>query len=152
MNALPDEIVRTGRIPVALPPDAALEYFTAEGEKAWAPGWDPRYISPADGEPVVGGIWLTREGDTDTIWRVQRFDRATREAEYLRITPGNRVVVVAVRVEDDGAGGSEVEMTYRAIPLSEAGRAWCAEFTPEAYAQRMQEWTGYLAECVRQAA
>lgn len=32
------------------------------------------------------------------------------------------------------------------------GRAWCAAFTPEAYAQRMREWTGYLAECIRKAA
>jgi hypothetical protein len=143
--ALPEEIIRTGSLRVALPPDQALDLFTAEGEKAWAPGWDPRYVTPADGAPVVGGIWLTRDGEVDTIWRVERFDRATREAEYLRITPGNRFVVVQVRCDDDGTGQTLATVTYRAIALGEGGIIWCAGFTDTYYAAMMQEWERLIA-------
>lgn len=144
--ALPDEVVRTGALRVALPPDAALDLFTAEGEKAWAPGWDPRYVTPPDGEPLVGGIWLTRDGEVDTIWRVQRFDRTTREAEYLRITPGNRFVVVQVRCDDDGEGATIATVTYRVIALGEGGMVWCAGFTDTHYAAMMQEWERLIAD------
>ena len=30
-----------GEVRVALPPDAAIELFTPEGERGWVPGWDP---------------------------------------------------------------------------------------------------------------
>ena len=69
------ESVRTGTVRVALPPDEALPLFTAEGEKRWVPGWTPTWISPPDGAPVEGGVWLTRDGETEVIWRVQRYDR-----------------------------------------------------------------------------
>jgi len=144
---LPGEVVRTGTLRVALPPAQALDLFTAEGEIAWAPGWTPRYVTPPDGTPVVGGIWLTGQGADEVIWRVQRFDRVAREAEYLRISPGNRVVLVQVRCEQDGGLGTEPDgpstlatVTYRVVPLSDAGRAWLATFTRESYAEMMREW------------
>lgn len=142
--ALPDEVVRSGRVRVALPPDAALDLFTARGEIGWAPGWQPRFISPPDGAPVPGGVWLTAQDGKDVIWRVQRFDRAAREAEYLRVTPDERLVVVAVRIEADGAG-SVALVTYRCIALTDAGRAWRDGFSAEAYAGMMREWERLIA-------
>jgi hypothetical protein len=41
-NAL-RHVVCCGIVRVALPPERALRYFTPEGERAWAPGWDPAY-------------------------------------------------------------------------------------------------------------
>jgi hypothetical protein len=128
-----------------LPPDQALELFTAAGEIAWAPGWRPRYVTPPDGAPVVGGIWLTDDKDgTEVIWRVQRFDRGSREAEYLRISPGNRVVTVYVKCEPDGAHTRAI-VTYRAVAISDAGRAWLDTFTAEAHAEMMSEWQRLIA-------
>ena len=143
-SALAGEVIRTGTVRVALPPDEALELFTAEGEIGWAPGWQPRHVSPPDGSPVVGGVWLTGEGAEETIWRVQKFDRAAHEAEYLRITPGNRVVTVQVRLAADGTG-SLATVSYRALAISEAGRAWVDSFTAERYATRRREWQALIA-------
>jgi hypothetical protein len=141
---LPGEVVRTGTVRVALPPDRALDLFTAEGEIGWAPGWKPRYVTPPDGQPVVGGVWLTGEPPEEVVWRVQRFDRAGRQAEYLRITPGNRVVVVQVGCAPDG-GGTLATVTYRVVALSPAGRTWLDAFTPEAYEEMMREWERLIA-------
>ena len=143
-TALPGEVVRTGRVRVALPPDRALDLFTAEGEIHWAPGWNPRYVTPPDGEPVVGGLWLTGEPPEEVIWRVERFDRARRQAEYLRITPGNRVAVVQVGCAPEGAG-TVATVTYRVVALSDAGRQWLQDFTPESYAEMMREWERLIA-------
>lgn len=142
--ALPDEVVRSGRVRVAAPPNAALELFTARGEVGWAPGWEPRFVSPPDGAPVAGGVWLTAADGKDVIWRVQRFDRAAREAEYLRITPGERLVVVAVRIAADGAD-SVALVTYRGFALSDAGRSWRDGFSAEAYAGMLREWERLIA-------
>lgn len=151
---LPGETVRTGTLRVALPADRALDLFTAEGEIAWAPGWKPRYVTPPDGRPVPGGIWLTGEGADEVLWRVERFDRAAREAEYLRISPGNRVVIVQVRcvADPDDASQTVAAVTYRVVPLSDAGREWLAAFTEETYAGMMREWERLIAESLSRRA
>jgi hypothetical protein len=142
--ALPAELVRSGTLRVALPPDQALELFTAEGEKRWAPGWQPRFVTPPDGTPAVGGVWLTEQDGQEVIWRVQRFDRAAREVEYLRITPGNRVVTVQVALRPDGAD-SRVTVTYRVIAIAEAGRRYAEAYTAESYAAMLREWERLIA-------
>jgi hypothetical protein len=161
---LQGEVVHSGTVRVALPPDEALELFTPEGETRWAPGWRPVYVSPSDGSPVIGGVWLTQdhvtppddatvedgiwqaeESANQTIWRVQNFDRVAREAEYLRITPGNRVVTVHVRLAAHG-DSTLATVTYRALAISDAGRAWLVTFTPERYAAMLREWERFIAE------
>lgn len=142
-------VVRTGTVAVALPPDAALELFTAPGETRWVPGWSPTYVDPPDGTPVEGGIWTTEDRHPDgtadqVIWRVQRFDRAARIAEYLRIVPGNRVVTVSVRCDADGAG-TRATISYAVTALSRAGEAWLAAFDDAAYSRMMDEWQRLLA-------
>jgi hypothetical protein len=141
---LPGEVARTGAVRVALPPEQALDLFTAPGEVHWAPGWEPRYVSPQDGAPAPGGIWLTSEDGQEVIWRVERFDRSAGEAEYLRITPGNRVVTVHVHCAPDGSH-TLATVTYRVIALSPAGQEWLAEFTAERYAKTMKEWERLIA-------
>jgi hypothetical protein len=137
------EVVRSGTVDVALPPAAALDLFTAEGETHWVPGWSPRYLHPADGTPVAGGIWLTHDrlptGDVEVIWRVQRFDRARGIVEHLRVVPGHRVAVVRVRCEP-AARTTRAHVTYRVTPLSDAGRAWLDAFDETAYAAMLAEW------------
>jgi hypothetical protein len=133
------EVVRDGSLRVALPPAEALALFTARGEVEWVPGWVPEYVNPPDGEPVEGGIWLTKDGDTDVIWRVQRYDAQAGVAEYLRVVPANRVAVVRVQCVADGPH-TVAKVQYRVTPLGPAGRAWLAEFDEAAYAEMMREW------------
>ena len=140
----PGATLRRGSLRVALPPDRALELFTAEGERHWAPGWEPRFVDPPDGAPVEGGIWLTRDGDAEVIWRVQRFDRAARQAEYLRVVPGNRIALVSVRCDAEGAG-TRATVSYAVTPISDAGRAWLAAFSEAEYAGMMREWERLIA-------
>jgi len=114
------------------------------GEIGWAPGWWPRYVTPADGEPREGGVWLTEQEGQEVIWRVERFDRAAGAAEYLRITPGNRLVTVEVDCRPSGEHTAAI-VRYRAIALSESGRQWLDGFTEEHYTTMMAEWETLIA-------
>jgi 8-oxo-dGTP diphosphatase len=138
------EVVRTGSVRVELPPEEALPLFTAKGETLWVPGWSPTYVTPRDGEPRDGGVWLTKDDDVEVIWRVQRYDAVARVAEYLRVVPRNRVAVVRVECEPEG-DGTRATVTYRVTPLSDAGRTWLASFGEADYEQMMREWEGLIA-------
>jgi hypothetical protein len=62
----------------------------------------------------------------------------------LRISPGNRVVVVQVSCAPDGVH-TLATVTYRVVALSDAGRAWLEGFTAESYAEMMREWERLIA-------
>ena len=146
-------VTRSGIVEVALPPEQALELFTARGEALWVPGWAPTYVDPPSGETVVGGIWLTEDRDADgratqVIWRVERFDRSALVAEYLRVVPGNRVVLVTIECAPwlkGGAVHTRAKVSYRVTPISPAGEAWLAAFDDAAYGTMMGEWSRRLA-------
>lgn len=145
--------IRTGSVEVALPPDQALELFTAKGETLWVPGWAPTYIDPPDGAPIEGGVWLTEDRHPDgtttqVIWRVQRFDRTALVAEYLRVVPGDRVALVRVECAPwlkGGAVHTRAQVSYTVTPISKQGEAWLAAFDDAAFAKMMSEWQRLLA-------
>ena len=88
-----------GEVRVALPPDAAIELFTPEGERRWVAGWDPRYPGADDTVFLTSGTtWVTVE-------------RGARTRRYARVTPGVQAGTVSVRCEPDGAGTVGYELT-----------------------------------------
>ena len=105
-----EHIVCSGTVRVALPPERARHYFTPEGERAWAPSWDPDY--PGDHD----GVFTTHDGAT--IW----LDLG--ELRYARVTPGVQAGTVAVDLAPDGAGGTRAAVTYDLTALGpDAGLA-----------------------------
>ena len=74
-------ITRSGLVEVALPPEQALELFTAKGETLWVPGWAPLYIEPPSGEPVEGGLWLTTDTNADGQGRNQLHPDPERKSQ-----------------------------------------------------------------------
>ena len=90
-------ITCSGAVRIPLPPDRARELFTAEGERAWAPGWDPAYPGGHD------RVFVTHEGAT--VWV------ALGDLRYARVTPGVQAGTVEVRCAPDG-DGTRAEATY----------------------------------------
>lgn len=126
------------RLPLA--PAAALPLFTPEGERAWVPGWDPVPIHAPDGSLSRSGAVFTTAADGEaTLWLVLGVDPEAGVAEYVRITPGNRLGTVHVRCLPDG-DGSLVEVDYRLTALSEAGATKLAAVTRAAFAATIEGW------------
>lgn len=137
---------QSGAIHVALPPERAFDLFTAEGERLWAPGWDPVVLSGCGGtEP--GAVFLTSHGGEETIWTVIEADRAAGRLCYSRVSPGIRAGTVRVRLHPDGAG-SRVEVAYDLTALSESGAAAVAAMDPAGFAAMMREWESLVGAAV----
>lgn len=129
-------VEHTGELRFAAPPDAVFPLFTPEGERRWAPGWDPRWLHASD----VEGVFTTNNGGEDTVWMVLELDARARRAKYLRMTPGSRVGVVEVACVAAEGVETIVRVTYRMTSLTEDGESKLAAFDAAAYAEMMAEW------------
>ena len=89
-------------------------------------------------------LFRTAAQGEETLWITLRVDAAAGEADYVRITPGNRLGTVHVRCRR-AAEGADVEVTYRLTALSPAGEAALAAMTPEAFAAELAGWERSIA-------
>jgi hypothetical protein len=102
----------SGTVEVPLPPERALALFTPDGERAWAPGWDPQY--PAGEAASPGTTFTTHDGRT--FWVIA--DATSDSMRYARITPGVHAGTVEVRCERAGAG-TRATVTYDLTGLAD---------------------------------
>lgn len=134
-------IVRTGSFALPIPPDAALPYFSPEGERAWVTGWEPVPHHAPDGDlAATGAVFSTSVGGELTLWLVLDFDRDGHEARYARVTPGSRLGTVRVRLRPTADAGTEVEVTYEMTSLSPEGAATLEAMSAEAFATSLDGW------------
>lgn len=132
-------VAHTGRLRVDAAPVHAFQLFTAPGETFWIDDWDPDILSGGDGR-ARGAVFVTRVGGQETYWVVVDYDADALHARYARIEPGTRAGTVEVTVRADGAGGSEVEVSYELTALTAAGDEELAAFDARAYDRMLAEW------------
>lgn len=132
-------VLRAASFELDLPRDRAFELFTPEGERAWAPGWDPRYLHPVDGTPGAGMVFTTSMSE-ETLWMMLRHEQADGYVEYLRCTPGSRIGVVRVRCTALDAGRTKVDVSYELTALTESGNATIRELDDAAFSRFIGGW------------
>lgn len=120
-----------GTLHVPLPPANAIHLFTPEGERAWAPGWDPVHVS---------ATVFTTDHHAHTIWVIT--DETTTTRRYARVTPGVQAGTVEVRCEADGEH-TRAHVTYDLAALGpEAGlEAFAAR-----YDAMLADWERLIAD------
>ena len=132
-------VLRTHHFELPLAPHDAFHFFTPEGERAWAPGWDPRYLHPEDGRATTGMVFATGHGGEETLWTVTRHEPEHGLVEYSRVTPGSRMGTVRVACASPSPGRTRVTVTYMLTGLSEAGNATLRAFDAD-YERFIEEW------------
>jgi hypothetical protein len=106
--------------------DNAWPLFTARGERAWAPGWDPAF--PGDGDDrTESAVFTTTHGQETTMWVVTTVEPG-RRIGYARVTPGVSAGTVVVRCRPLGPTETQVTVTYRLTALTAVGAAQLADF------------------------
>jgi hypothetical protein len=136
----PLHVSRAGRIRLDAPPERVFPLFTPVGERAWVPGWAPRFLWPEGGEARVGTVFLTRAaGEQETIWTVMAYEPG-RRVVYARMTPGSRAGIVEVRCEPDGAGGTFADVTYTFTALAPRGNEYLRAFTEDEFRSYVGGW------------
>jgi len=149
MNAFVGErAMRTHSFDLPLPPAEAFHLFEPEGERSWAPGWNPVYVFPADGQPEKGMVFTTGEGVEFTIWIVLGYAPSAGAVEYARITPGARLAIVRVQCLASEPAKTRVTVSYEFTGLSEAGNAYVRSMDESAYSTFIDSW----GETIRRSA
>ena len=130
---------QSGIIYVPLPPDRAFDLFTAEGERLWAPGWDPKVLSET--------VFLTGHGGEETIWTIIEADRQTGRLCYSRVSPGVRAGTVRVNLDADGTG-SRVEVRYDMTALGPRCVEAVTKIDRAGFAAMLRDWERFIGEAI----
>ena len=137
MSAPPATQVRSFRLDAPLA--QVLPLFTAEGERRWAPGWEPVILSGAEER---GSAFATRShSGIETTWIVTDYRPAEGRVSYARLAQGSNIGLVDVACTAAEGGGTVVSVRYTLTGVSEQGRAFVREFLqPEHYTRMIEEW------------
>lgn len=113
--------------------------FTAEGEKLWAPGWDPEMLS---GDRERGSVFRTvsHKDSRETVWIVTGYDPERFKVSYARIAQGSNIGLVDVACTPSG-DGAEIAVRYTLTGLNPDGRTFVDTFlSDQHYADFIEEW------------
>lgn len=129
------------------PRSQVFELFTAQGERAWAPGWNPEILSGAEGR---GSAFRTQnEHGQETIWIVTEYQPLEGRVSYARAALGSNIGLVDVACSESAAGGTDVSVRYTLTALSEAGRAFVSNFLETGhYSKMIDEWRSATADAL----
>lgn len=134
----PAHETRTATIVLHAQPQQAFPMFEPEGERAWAPGWDPRWLHPLDGRAREGAVFVTGAEGQETTWTITAHEPPAHVC-YSRVTPGVHAVTVDVRLRPDGPDQALAEITYTLTALTPAGNRAVEEMVAR-YEGWMVEW------------
>lgn len=138
-------VVLTGVVPVGMPPEQAIELFTAEGERSWVPGWHPAYPNPETTDDTeVGVVWQTQRNEGTVTWVVA--DRQPTRRRYVFVLPD--LVAGCVTVECVArAGGSLANVEYDVTALDSQGLAYIQTLA-DGFESEMKSWTSNIERAV----
>jgi hypothetical protein len=137
MPASPATQVRTFHLNAPLA--KVFPLFTAQGERAWAPGWEPRILSGAEER---GSAFITTAHNGSTVtWIVIDYRPAQGRASYARLVQDSNIGIVDVACTEVAGGGTDISVRYTLTPVSEAGESFVAEFLADQhYTTMIEEW------------
>jgi hypothetical protein len=140
----PHHVERSGDFTLPLPIRHAFPLFSPEGERAWAPGWDPEYLHPDHPSTAPGAIFRTTHGGEETLWLLLQYDPHTSIAHYSRFSPGSRLGTVLVRCEEESPTQTRVHVTYVLTAVAPAGNTVLEAFTTEKYLEMLRDWQRWI--------
>lgn len=117
----------TLHVPLAVPKAALL--FGPFAERAWAAGWAPTPLWPADeAEPVTGTAFVVDEPVGRAYWTLAEYAPDAGRLRYVKNIHDLIVSHLSVDLIPAAGGGSEARMRYRLFPLSPAGEEYSVAF------------------------
>jgi hypothetical protein len=124
---------------LSAPRERVFPLFTAEGERAWAPGWEPRILS---GSRERGSAFITTGHNGSTVtWIVTDYRPAEGRVSYARLVQDSNIGIVDVVCTETAGGGTDISVRYTLTAVSEAGQAFVAQFLAERhYTTMIEEW------------
>jgi len=144
--AAPETQMRTFHLDAPLA--RVFPLFTARGERAWAPGWEPEILS--GGEERGSAFVTTGRNGGPVTWIVIDYRPSEGRASYARLVHDSNIGLVDVACTGAAKGGTDVSVRYTLTAVSEAGKSFVAEFLAEQhYTQMIEEWRVLTGKALR---
>jgi hypothetical protein len=130
---------RSGTFHLDAPRAQVLPLFTAQGERDWAPGWDPVMLS---GSEERGSAFRTRHPDgRTTTWIVIEYRPSEGRVGYARLAEDSNIGLVDVVCTEAAGGGTDVSVRYTLTPLHAGAEHFVEHFlSAEHYDRMIEEW------------
>ena len=121
------------------PRERVFPLFTAQGEREWAPGWEPLMLS---GAAERGSAFQTHNHHgQETTWIVIEYEPSEGRASYARLAQGLNIGLVDVVCTEAEGGGTDVSVAYTLTALNAEAEMFVENFLePQQYARMMDEW------------
>jgi len=121
--------------------------FTAAGERAWAEGWEPEFLS---GGEERGSVFRARtHAGMESTWIVTDYRPAQGRVSYARLAHGSNFGLVDVTCTSSSSGGTDVSVRYTLTGVSAEGERLVSRFLePDHYRQMMEEWRSAIVEVI----
>ena len=129
----------TGQFELPVTAAEAIGCFTPEGERTWVPGWDPIYPAGERTESP-GTVFITADGDVETVWVIENIDRDAYVATYCRVTAGRHAGVVRVSCDDRPNDCCVVLVEYNMTTLRPDRPQVLDAYDDDAFFAMMNEW------------
>jgi hypothetical protein len=104
---------------VRAPLEVAWPLFGAEGERAWAPGWDPAFIWPQEPGDEEGMVFKIAHPLGTATWVNTVFDPLSNQIQYVYVIPDVVATVISLRLRSLGEA-TQVAVSYARTALCEA--------------------------------
>ena len=89
-------------------------------EADYLEGWDYTMIHSESGLAEMGCVFSTpHHGDQNTIWTVSQYDRSNHLIEFIRVTPGQELVKIAIQLRGVDGDKTRARIEYTITPLTE---------------------------------
>lgn len=121
--------------------DRVFELLCPEEEAKWLQHWQHEMIYSESGQVEQHAIFTTpHHGDNDTVWYTVRHYPKERYVEFVRVTPGDFVAHIELRVVSTGPETSETLVSYSFTPLTTDGREKLEELVLPSFTEQMKGW------------
>lgn len=121
------------------PLSRVMPLFTALGERKWAQGWEPQFLS---GGEERGSVFRTRtHAGTEVVWIVTDYHPAEGHVSYARLAEGSNMGLVDVACSEPDTGGTDVSVRYTLTAVSGEGETFVGGFLAlDHYRSMIEEW------------
>lgn len=96
--------------------------FGADGERAWAPEWEPEFLYPSPVRDIQGMVFTVRHGHTKAAWVNTEFNLKEGRIQYVYVLPDILITVISLQLTPMG-NETHVEVEYARTALSAEGIA-----------------------------
>jgi hypothetical protein len=150
-NKTNEQVVRDGSFELDISADRALRFFTPEGERAWAKGWDPKPIFPSQPDVAfkTNSVFRLDHKEERSLWTIIEADLQAHVAEYICVVEGERLSRVRVQIQPLSGERCRVHVRYVHTAISEKGLHFVASVTGASYAKKMEDWRRMVSAAIR---